>query len=166
MLERPYLMLYKTSPFGKILTYKFGAKMLWKLPIFSFLKKVSGIHILVASINVKYLILSGASMVFIFNIWYVFNGWMAGTLPFPSFPLICNLSSFHFCLRVIWNLYSWFKSLSAKVRLVIIYTILTSLISEKPLTKILTKMSVAASKFGNYINCIYQGNQDFKDAKE
>ena len=52
------------------------------------------------------------------------------------------------------------------MRLVIIYTILTSLISEKPLTKILTKMSVAASKLENDINCIYQGNQDFQDAKE
>ena len=55
------LMLYKISPFGNILTYMFGARILWNLPIFSFLKNVSGIHTFFASVIVRYLILSEIS---------------------------------------------------------------------------------------------------------
>ena len=51
-------MLKSTSPSGKILMYKFGVRMLWKAPIFSFLKKVSGIHTLLESVRVRYLIRS------------------------------------------------------------------------------------------------------------
>jgi len=47
------LMLYKTSPLGNTLTYKLDCKMLWKRPIFSLRKKVSGIHTLSESVIVR-----------------------------------------------------------------------------------------------------------------
>ena len=52
--RRDVLILYNTSPLGKTRMYRFGARILWNLPTFSFLKKVSGIHILLASVMVKY----------------------------------------------------------------------------------------------------------------
>ena len=52
-----HLMLQRTSPSGKTLTYRLGVRMVWNLPIFSLRKKVSGIHTLLASVIVRYFIL-------------------------------------------------------------------------------------------------------------
>ena len=143
-----HLMLYSTSPFGKILTYKLGARMLWKLPIFSFLKKVSGIQILEESISVKYLMLS--AMVEVNPVVTISTEWIdtltfavAATtqLSFELQSLVIPLLSqcyLELVLLQMTKLDSHFMILKS--------TIFTSLISEKPRTKILTKIKVAASK--------------------
>ena len=51
----PYLILYKISPFGNILTYTLGTIISCLLASFSFRKNVSGIQTLVGSVNVRYL---------------------------------------------------------------------------------------------------------------
>ena len=50
-----YLMLYRISPFGKTLMYRFGCMILWNCPCFSLRKNVSGIHTLRESTIVRYL---------------------------------------------------------------------------------------------------------------
>ena len=132
-------MLYKISPFGNTLTYMLGARMLWNLPIFSFLKKVSGIHTFFASVIVRYLILSK-------NLYFtnIDNKFVQPCPPLASCCLNSNLLSFQFCLRVIWKWYS------CNIREIVrdinsCDTILTSSILENPRTNMLTKTSVAAS---------------------
>ena len=67
--------------------------------------------------------------------------------PGVQLSLNCSRGSFHICLRVIWNLYSCNYQLTDKQTLNRWKdTILTSLISENPRTKMLTKISVAASE--------------------
>ena len=131
-------MLYKISPFGNTLTYMLGARILWNLPIFSFLKKVSGIHTFFASVIVRYLILSE-------NLYFTNKD--SKLVPCPPLASCClnsNLLSFQFCLRVIWKWYSC--NIREIVRDVDSRdTILTSSILENPRTNTLTKTSVAAS---------------------
>ena len=57
MQTRDTRMLQRTSPLGKTRTQRFGVRMLWNLAIFSFLKKVSGIQTLLASVMVRQRIL-------------------------------------------------------------------------------------------------------------
>ena len=48
-----YLMLYKTSPSGKTLTYALLTSIAWKWPTFSLRKNVSGIQTFFGSVSVK-----------------------------------------------------------------------------------------------------------------
>ena len=129
--------------------------MSWKFPIFSFLKKLSGCQTLPTSVSVKYLILS------------VSESLCQGTREemylhrASVWTAIGDRSTF---ASVLFGIYiPRDKNYNNRRKLDWFITILTSSISENPRTKILTKISVAASENGKII--ILHGRGEFEKKK-
>lgn len=139
-----HLILYSTSPLGWILTYRFGVRISWNLPIFSFLKKLSGCQIFRTSVSVKYLILSVTDSIQSSDPApcprYLLHSCYPAFLWTPVGDRSTSVSElFGICTPVITRTDKHTLTYGR-------YTILTSLISENPRTKMLTKTSVAASE--------------------
>lgn len=130
--------------------------MLWKLPIFSFLKNVSAIQILPASINVKYLILSKEHYCGLrLRITFQWIAWIkALNITFIVLSkFLFELQPFIIPFLPECDLKLVFLTTQPILMFVeddAVLAILTSFISEKPRTKILTNISVAASKANDH----------------